>query len=72
MLRVYPKTYRAYWGYIGIVEKKMETAIIELRVILGLYSRPSNVIPFWVCYGFLVRILVRTTKKVLHWGLGKD
>ena len=28
---------------------------------------PSNVVPFWVWYGFLVRILIRTTKKVLHW-----
>ena len=29
--------------------------------------RPSNVVPFGVWYGFLVRILIRTTKKVLHW-----
>ena len=29
--------------------------------------RPSNVVPFWVWYGFLVRILIRTTNKVLHW-----
>ena len=27
----------------------------------------SNVVPFWVWYGFVVRILNRTTKKVLHW-----
>ena len=38
--------------------------------ILGLYWviwRPSNVVPFWVWYRFLVRALIRTTKKVLHW-----
>ena len=29
--------------------------------------RPSNVVPFWVWYDFLVRVLARTTKKVLHW-----
>ena len=28
------------------------------------YPRPSNVVPFWVWYDFLVRILVKTTKKV--------
>ena len=27
---------------------------------------PSDVVPLWVWYGFLVRIL-RTTKKVPHW-----
>ena len=28
---------------------------------------PSNVVPYWVWYGFLVRAFIRTTKKVLHW-----
>ena len=28
---------------------------------------PSNVVPFWVWYDFLVRTPIRTTKKVLHW-----
>ena len=28
---------------------------------------PSNVVPFGVWYGFLVRTLIRTAKKVLHW-----
>ena len=49
------------------MEKKVETTIIGFRVMLGLYSRPSNVVPFWVWYVFSVRVLTRTTKKVLHW-----
>ena len=32
--------------------------------------RPSNVVPFWVWYGFLVRVLTRTTKKGTLEGLG--
>ena len=44
----------------------METTIIGFRVMLGLLSRPSNVVPFWVWYFCLVRTLIRTTKKVLH------
>ena len=30
------------------------------------FPGPSNVVPFWVCYGFWVRTLIRTTIKVLH------
>ena len=45
----------------------METTIIGFRVMLGFYSGPSNVVPFWVWYGFLVRTLIRATEKVLHW-----
>ena len=30
---------------------------------------PSNVVPYWVWYGFLVRTFIRTTKKVLCWGV---
>ena len=36
-----------YWGYMGIIEKKMETTIIY-KVILGLY---------WVILGLLLTIL---------------
>ena len=43
-----------YKGYIRVI-----------GMIWGL-PRPSNVVPFWVWYGFLARTL-RTTKKVLHW-----
>ena len=53
---------------MGIMEKKMETAItgdIGSRV-LGL-PKPSNVVPFWVWYGLLVRTIIRNAKKVLHW-----
>ena len=56
----------ACWGYIG--DKGKENG--NYYSILGLYWviwRPSYVVPFWVWYGFLVRILIRTTKKVLHW-----
>ena len=44
----------------------METTIIGLGfgVVLGLYSRPSDAVPCWVWYGFWVRILIRTPKKV--------
>ena len=28
---------------------------------------PSNVDPFWVWYGFGVKMLIRTPKKVLRW-----
>ena len=28
---------------------------------------PMYIVPFRVCYGFLVRMLITTTKKVLHW-----
>ena len=28
---------------------------------------PFNAVPFWVWYGFWVRIPIRTPKKVLHW-----
>ena len=32
----------------------------------------SNVVPFWVWYGFLGRTLIRTTKKGTTWeGLGR-
>ena len=29
--------------------------------------RPSNVVPFWIWYVFVIRVLIRITKKVLHW-----
>ena len=64
-----------YWGlYCGRLCR--ETSIWRLsdvrrargatRGIWGLPG-PSNVVPFWVWYGFLVRTLIRPTKKVLHW-----
>ena len=37
------------------------------RCISSCLPGPSNVVPFWVWYGFLVGTLVRTTKKGLHW-----
>ena len=37
-------------------------------LVIQFLPGPSNVVPFWVCYGFLgVGPLTRTTKKVLHW-----
>ena len=42
----------------------METTIIGFRVMLGFYSGPSNVVPFWVWYGFWLGLL---GLKVLHW-----
>ena len=50
----------------------METTILGSRVMLGFYSTPSNVVPFWVWYGFWVRTLIRTTQKgTILEGLGK-
>ena len=46
----------------------METTIMGYigSRVQGL-PEPSNVATFRVWYGFLVRTLIRTTKKVLHW-----
>ena len=36
--------YRDYWGYIGVMEKKMETTIMGYigYIILGHYRGPNN------------------------------
>ena len=43
----------------------METTLMGLgfRVMLGLYSRPSNVVPFWVWYVFGLELLLGLPKK---------
>ena len=39
----------------------------ENPAILGNIPGTSDVVPFWVWYGFLVRTLIKATKNVLHW-----
>ena len=44
----------------------METTLVYWGYI-GLYGDPPMWFLFGFWYGFLVRILFRTTQKVLHW-----
>ena len=50
------------WG-LGVSMRQEGSADQVWCVCFQDIPRPSNVVPFWVWYGFLVRILIRTTQK---------
>ena len=54
-----------YWGYIGIMEKKMETTIVYWGCIGIMEKKMETTIVYWGCIGIMEKKMETT---IVYWG----